>query len=321
MWMRDRISAAEILAADEENSDISEALHDVTGDAYLIANNPIYRTIRRRALMIGVRYSCKPTSLWRTYQALSLVCLPEILRQQVVPYTPTREVVIELNRQNVAFRAEWFVGNLCHNAMLHESAHCIAQRTLTDTIRLPVGNKSVWSAILGESFANAVEKLASTRVQSGLDWLLFSLNSYATSDVRQYLRLRDAIRFLGFEVVFRLLFCSYVAANLRPAQARLEDIELARETAIGSLRRSLPVDLCRDIVIIGFGLNPLFRKETASVYFQTQGLESEYRELIRQSPLRIRSIGRALGVIGGRFARLLEPTGVAGKRRRRGSVL
>jgi len=268
MWMRDRRSAAELIAADEENPGIDEALYDVTGDAYLLANNPICKTIRQHALMTGVRYSCRPTSLSRRYQALSLVCLPEILRQQVVPYTPTRKVMVELKRQQVASTAEWFVGNLCHNALLHESAHCVASRILADTIRLPTGNQTVWYAILGESFANAVEKIASTSVQSSLHWLLFSLNSYATCEVRQYLRLRDAIRFLGFDVAFRLLFCSYVAANLRPTQARPEDIELARQIAVRSLRRSLPIDLCRHIASIGFGLNPLFRKETASVYFR-----------------------------------------------------
>ena len=44
-----------------------------------------------------------------------------------------------------------------------------------------------------------------------------------------------------------------------------------------------------------------------------QGLEAEYRELIRQSPLNVRSIGRAVGVIGGRFAAFLEPTGATRK--------
>lgn len=197
MWIHDRISAAELVEADEDNPGINEALYNVVGDAYLIANNAIYKGIRLRALLIGVTYSCRPSSLSRSYQALSLICLPKILRHQVVPYLPTRDVVDELRRHNIKSRADWFVGNLGHNALLHESAHCIAQQVLTDTQRLPAGNQDVWRAILGESFANAVEKIASTSVQSARHWILFSLHSYASYDVRQYLCLRDAIRFLA----------------------------------------------------------------------------------------------------------------------------
>jgi hypothetical protein len=281
------IPLATLLAMDERCQ--SEfGIREALGDRYLCCNNSVYLGIRKRFLSFGFRYVGDATDpLWRGYLTASLMSLPDLLEQRAVPFCNNSEGARRVLNRNPA----WTLSNggmhglFRQNYLLHESCHCIADDVVKARVSLPSGRWneneiSVVRALVCESFANLVERIAGAMATTQAHALFFALNSYVSHGHRDR-NLQCTISEFPMECIFKLgiLAYFYVNAHSRPANAKTAemfiDMAFSPDTSLSPVERRLLLSLVENTFLLETG----FTEGTSSDYFRFMGLERAFETI------------------------------------------
>lgn len=272
----------------DDQYDSSQALRDCIGDRYLCAQNMIFAAVRAMFLSAGFQYSSDPSRLWRDYNNGSLFFLQDIIEERTVPY---RDNLVTLKRvlarnPSLTISANNLINLVNRNYLLHESAHCIAHRCLSNCKLTGAGNspalRFVLTALLCEAFANTVEQLAASFADSGTHVLYYRLNSYVQCRQPQLMLLRESLEIVGLKAVFDLAFLAYLRLNVyaKPPDELTVNL-LIDETFANSRPTRGERALLGFLVSSVFTLREDFVTETTPLFFRQFGCEAEYRELTK----------------------------------------
>lgn len=262
-------------------SGISECL----GDRFLYANNQLFRHVRNLFLNEGFQFISDIDERARSYFAAPLVCLQDLLDNGWVPYRNNTAVLSRLVKRSPQFRIgpTSLLSQLAHNHVLHESAHLIANRILSDADKERPLTKTdvVLRVLLGESFANAIESLLIAFVgRSQIHRFFLCLNCYMnyTPDLaRREKFLQDLIFLFGFRETFEVSLVAYLYTNTHDAGPPEAVAASWLEAIFGQRELSMAETMLLDLVMRNtFVLNQGFRGDTSRTYFSTLQCEEDY---------------------------------------------
>ncbi len=280
----DSIKLRELLRAHDTYSK-NNALPDNLGDGYLYAHNKLYANVRDVVLLLGFRFNNQPSKLWGKYQAFPLISLDQILAQLTIPYlnnvTPFR-YLLRINAEFQMPRSMFYT--VKKNYLLHESAHCISYKLIRgykkSISRVLPQQQFVLSALLSESFANAIELLASSLIVREPQLLFFHMNSYMTYSSQGLTGLRSMVSQWGLEETLKFCCFAYLLANLCHETASEATIDkIIHRIWYGSTIEAGARSLLHEVFKYGFILNPVFRVDAGFAYFQMSKTEREFEKI------------------------------------------
>jgi|GEM_PF-2624997 len=262
------------------------ALPDSIGDRYLYANNRLFRAVRETFLTLGFRYSSDVSRLWRDYDNASLFVLQDILDEGVVPYRDNLTTLKRVMARNpsLTISENNLLTLVARNYLLHESAHCIAHHLLRN--RLSQENEAasefqfVRDALLCESFANALERLAGALGDADAQRLYYRLNSYVQYSADQMALLLESVALFGLRRIFQLALLAYLHVNLHIEQASQLAVDIFIDTVFSEVMLTRGErDLLGVLVSTTFTLRKEFLVETTPLFFRQFGCETQYAQL------------------------------------------
>lgn len=305
------IKVARLLAIDAE-CEAANALNGVVGDRYLYCHNAIFRSIRDAAIYAGCDFSAADSRLLRNYLSLPLFSLANILAQRTIPYLENAYALEEVLRQNAdtALPVRFLLQNIRPNYLLHEASHFVGEQKARDEAwefcESPRQRFTITS-ILIESFANTIERLASSGDCHLIHAIFFRMNSYMDYEPARWTVANRGLKAFGLHAVYKLAFLSYVLSNISD-----DKITAAIVDRIAELIWERP--LCQDerelvVQLIGFGyrINSKFRDETSRLYFRWHGCESEFASLQASSLIMDDHTSEAILGIMTRLSRIVLP--------------
>jgi len=273
---------ADLLCLDDHTTS-DYALLDCFGDRYLCAHNAVFMRIRRLFLSQGFLYTSSPGALWSDYSVFPLLTLQDIIHNECVPYQATLPTIRRIANQNPSFEidSDLLSTLLVHNHVLHESAHCVSFRILTE--RFPGAQLRthkctyVTACLLCEAYANAIESLAAALALSEHHRFFYSVNSYIKPLSRRSLFLCECVRVFGFAKVFAIGILVFLRLNARKTH---DDSETRRfifqavgfQNGITRAERAL----LNSLITTGFGLSTRFVTDTTPTFFRHQNCTEEY---------------------------------------------
>ncbi len=206
------MSLRSVIRAHEKFQD-GTPLKRVVGDGYLYHRNAIFRSVRDCAVLAGVKFTVED---FCDYHVSPLFAVDKIVSKRLVPIVPNHPSLRALERLRPGqFNAMDVFPR--RNFVMHESAHCIARPILKNLEFRFRGSSPVRKFVLStfsqESFANAIEMLASHLCQTRLDSYFFSVNSYWPPDEEQSRAIRMLLRRLGKRLTFRVIFFAFLHSN------------------------------------------------------------------------------------------------------------
>lgn len=253
-----------------------ESCRDVLGDAYLLKHNVIYRRLRRAVVARGYSLVCA----WPEYTAFSLSQLENVLARREIPVIFNRNVLEQIERRTLS---RMRVGDLpasMSSFHLHESAHGVADELCAE---LPEGSKRarVLRKLMGESFANACESLASALAHNEEHRAFLQINCYMKDSVNSRKLKNRLIRTIGLRQTFYLAFYSYLYANFLFASfsPNLAAQILEDHMPGHGLSRGILND-CVRFMEIGLELNTGFRVQTNQFYFSCNGCKGDLLKML-----------------------------------------
>lgn len=293
------------------------------GDGALYARNAVYRAVRDAANAAGCSFTLEDPS---GYFAWPLVSLIELLKSGRIPYRRTAAAFRMLEESRPGFfttrHAEQVAPQV--NAVLHEAAHCVAERTwLMAAPRLggvALQHRTVLRYALGEAFANATELAAMAHAQTPEDQWLLAFNSYWAHIAAMPATFGRLGKEIGREETVRWLLCCFLASNLcretLSSKLRCELLELA---GIGKAEAARPIVRAGLDFLAGeaMSLNIDFRLHTSAMFFASVGLSPNVRALtsfdfvraLRSDEAAMQVLGSLAALLAGasRAPRALEP--------------
>jgi hypothetical protein len=260
------------------------ALAGCVGDAYLCSNNRLYRRVREECLGLGYRYTRGGVPLWHDYQVSALLCLPEILRLQLIPYIDNAPLLSHTisRKPDYALTPQLMLQIIRRNYVLHESAHCIAHSVLSshnfDGLGMSPAQLLVRAALASESFANAVEWLTWSFATTATHAFFFTFCSYVNHTVHKRDLLHEITSEFGFDTIFELAFVAFLALNAGRKPLTAEDASQI-VNLVSERRDQADMDLQRLVSVLPevFTLNVGFVNDTAPAYFRFLNCEAEFR--------------------------------------------
>ncbi len=280
---------ASLLEQHKKSSDQAGALKDSFGDGFLIANNSIYRSVRKQALAAGFRFS---TAQSDAYRVLPLSQLDVILKTKIVPYFDNVSVLFQLEAK-MPRETAWddISDNLKGNSVFHEACHAVA-RSLAPDLALKLVTETnadslharVLAGLLEESFANTCELLSITDAGDQVHRIFLELNSYVYM-LDNRVHLVNAGQMFGREAFFKFVMLCYLHSNfLRDLSDKSFErcVALACEGSAVALKAAKDPKLrksLRQISKIAFQLNPRFREVTTRFYLRLNGIRIEVSDL------------------------------------------
>ena len=278
-WLTSPTTLDRILAFDCDYSS-RDGVTEAFGDQYLCETNPLHARIRTLFRSFGFSYSVDSDLLSHDYNVLSLLTLQHLVDRGVVPVVDNTATLHRLLRgTSDAFLTPTFlIRNLRRNYLLHESAHCIAHRVLMPFLGehgQAKNTRFVLSCLLAESYANAVERLASFAADSHAHKFLFTLNSFVES--RKATAVAGSLSVLGIERALSLGICVFLRLNRRLQWTAADTNGLLQ---LWYPDRS-PTD-CTPLIVeilaehFSGGLNSTFINETNPVFFAYMGCKEAY---------------------------------------------
>jgi hypothetical protein len=307
------ISLSHLLGIDEQYP-AAHAIADCLGDRYLYARNMVYANIRERFLEADFQYTAADTRLWRDYQICPLFSLQNLLEGHVVPYVDNVNTVKGLLNRNAAFALSGVL--LLHtfkrNYVLHESAHCIAHRVTSEDEQfgqgMSVRKRFVFSALVAESFANAVERLAWCFVGSSTHAVFLSLNSYLEFNPDRQRLFSKAIDTFGLQDIFKLAVLAFLFHNCNPVLAEERALEALTQRVFGrSYLGAGDQELLTKVVREGCGITVGFVQQLTPTYFSFCNCEREFEDLSRCALEPDDGSRFALGSVIDRFVTVVVP--------------
>jgi len=280
------VNLAKLLWLDDEFVN-REALSGCLGDRYLCANNKLFAQIRHLFLSFGFCYSTETTRLWRDYDSAPLLMIQDILDAKTVPYKDNAVTLRSISSRSPSLEmsVESLLSLVNRNYLLHESAHCISYHMLASKLKTTElrenKNTYVLVALLCESYANTIERLAAALATSPTHQIFYTMNSYIEPPTGGTF-LRDCIRVFGLtkvSAVGMLVFLHYNCHDVAlTAHSKRAIFEAASERQ--RLTES-EAALLNALVGNGFGLNRKFRTETTPMFFRYLGCEQEFQQICR----------------------------------------
>jgi hypothetical protein len=277
---------SKLLQIEDELTDPA-GLEECLGDRYLIAHNHIFAGIRGLFLSYGFQYSSADTELWRSYDTISLLALPEILETGTVPFKDNRSVLRKISAKNpgLVLSEGLFVDLVAHNHLMHESAHCISHHLLGGCAR---GAGSLQNqeyamlCILCEAYANTVERLALASAKSRTHRLYFTVNSFVRPSDQVGTVLRGALDTFGLRTMLLAGMLAFCFLNIQPGPLSDEYCTTILKALAKCVRLSETEQVFMGVVInAAFRLNTRFSAETSPLYFQYLGCAEEFQELCK----------------------------------------
>jgi hypothetical protein len=267
------------------------SLPECFGDSYLYANNMLCTRVRKLFFALGFKYTADPL-FCRDYFAAPLLCLPGILGSKFVPFFDNTSVLrqVLLRCPELTISTHDLQMQLKRNYLLHESCHCVADAVLArfqeKNKNTPVKNTPeeafVITALVCESFANVVERLAAVLADFYPHNLFFHLNSYVEYQAQKTRLIKDAIAIFGIENILRFGFLGYFFSNLRPGSpddAICEGFTSAvfKDVSLTASEQSI----LRLLAENAFVINGTFREETTALFFRMFHCEEQFRQIAK----------------------------------------
>lgn len=175
------------------------------------------------------------------------------------------------------------------NYILHEAAHCIAFRSLSEfRLELWTGSAAmhtIVAALLEESFANAVERFASAIADSNTHRLLLSMNSHVSYAPFQKNLMHALIEHWGFSKLFSLAVLAFFLTNCRlhSSTATFPPEALLERVFDTSTLTKVEIALLVTWLSTGFEFSASFQGGTSRLYFRQFGCEDEYVHLCKRT--------------------------------------
>jgi hypothetical protein len=289
------LKLGELLSADEG---LQVALAGPSlGDAYLIAHNPVVKSLRSEFAARGYSMTSRD---FCDYVSYPRAALPTILSRKQVPCFDNLSVLRsyrELDLESVDFADLPAYRPPRH---LHEIAHCVVHSAFSG-ISAANDHERVLDILLAESFAQACDGFGSLHTDTPAHRFFYGLHTYTDFQYEgiQVRALLDLIQLIGPAAAFLSLWLSYLYSNfLREAIEDNEALDLLAETVAlkrpnGAGRKNL-----RTVLAIGFGLSWETRVKVNSFYFKLVGLgeplaklvDFDFPSLLLASPPRLRQL-------------------------------
>ena len=278
------VPLADLLAWHDRFKDAT-ALAENLGDGALYRGNAVFRAIRDEAAAVGCTY---PLDDADGYFAWPLVSLPRLLATKRIPIRRTRSAIALLDATRPGFFTTLHTEMVEHqiNAVLHESAHCVAEGVWTKFSpkceRLAPPHRVVLRYGLGEAFANASELAAMAYAESKEERWLLGLNSYWSYLPRVAAAWRSLGDELGYVPTARWLVLCFLTSNLchgtMPPALRKALLAVAKIPVDAAKRPPMKREL--DLFVDeAMNLNLDFRVNTSEVFYASLGLTPDIEVL------------------------------------------
>jgi hypothetical protein len=297
------------------------ALPDSLGDAVLVRDNAVFRNVRACMLALGYRLSATPPF---NPAVLPLLSLHEIYRARTVPYAANLDTLrrLEAERPGVFGVDELRAVRIRTNAIIHESAHCIAKSRF-DALA-PSGalltsiQRGILCTQLAEAYAQCVELFGSLACRTGPQRFFYSLASYIVPGPYLERFLRPLVDDLGLGDALAVGLVAYLCAGFLIARMAAKDMYDAAATLV-DLDRLSRAGRTALRTLFGFtlGLKPSFRVRVTGAHYLREGfsqsafdlLAFEFLPSLRGDPALRRAIADLLAVIAprGRARRPISP--------------
>jgi hypothetical protein len=271
----------------------------------------VYRAVRDAASAAGCVFTLDDPS---GYFAWPLVSLLDLLESGRIPYRRTAAAFRRLEESRPGFfttrHAEHVAPQV--NVVLHEAAHCVAERMWVKAAPRLGGvaaqHRTVLRYAVGEAFANATELAAMAHAQTPEDQWLLALNSYWAHIAAMPATFGRLGKEIGREATVAWLLSCFLGANLcretLSAKLRSELLELAGIGKADAARPSVRAGL--DFLAgEAMSLNIDFRLHTSAMFFASIGLSPNVKTLTSFDFVRaLRSDEAAMRVLSGLAALL-----------------
>lgn len=275
-----------LLETHRKYSKTKDCLRKNFGDGYLLAHNPIYRSIRRQAIEYGFKFTSKR---FGDYDVLALTQLPKILSQKMIPYSDNLRPLLEIEKQDPGTFAFSDIPAIRPNQVFHESAHgvgySLVQKHLKPSRSIPARDRLL-QLLLQEAFSNACESFSNVYSTNSLHDEFLYKNSYIMEESHERAILKAAIRKIGADRCFELLLLSFLYANFIAMSSGLKNIRRilrfvfrAHATQLARLKKS-EIALLKDLFKIGFGLDQDFTIFTNGFIFKQLGFKEPLAKLL-----------------------------------------
>jgi len=270
-------------------------LKDNLGDGYLMTHNSVFRSIRQASIKAGIQFV---STRFHEYDVLPLIQLPRILEEKKVPYLPNVKPLQEIESAMPDQFNIYEVPPLRANYVMHEAAHVLArilrvkhlgELSLSNSVGRGAGVQAERQLCLGimmeEAFANAAESLLSLAANNAIHDEFVMKNAYVHELPEMRGRLRAAVSRLGFGLVFRVVFYSFLHSNLLKRKISLKEFDRVLKLSFGGAMaqvKALDPKVYRDLKEIfhgGFDLDPMFTGLTSSFCMRFMGIKTPLQNL------------------------------------------
>ncbi len=258
------------------NNDSLAALSKSLGDSFLLAHNPIYRTVRLQAVADGFSYEISTDT---DYLALPLSLLETWLEQKRIFYTDNVSTLVKIESR-IPQSTLWdeVYDNLKRNFVFHESCHAVARTRSADMFGALSGDPRLIQVLIEESFANTCELLGIAHVEDASHEVFYEFNSYIfIYEIRPLIA--ELSMQLGFQNVFKMVWLTYLQSNF--LYDRLDDKNFKRAAAFLRipLNDSQTAKKLKSLLRVCFELNPRFKEVTTGFYLRYAGLVKAKRNI------------------------------------------
>lgn len=250
------------------------AIDNILGDRFLVANNRIFRAVRKRSLELGFRYSNERSE---EYEALPFTQLEKLMLEKKIPIIFNRRAVEEVAKKVPG--ANWLdiADGFRRCFAFHESCHAVARSAFS------AGNQKQNSPrhvlllrLLEESFANTCELFGIADCHDLTGLALYEANSYTA-----LWEAKDALQEVGWDPsAFFYVLAHYLRANFlaAPELDADEEDQLLRIVQLASGDRTTPSPALEELAGLAYTLDENFRRTTSRLYLQLNQLPDDLEE-------------------------------------------
>ena len=282
------VKLSELILIHDQNKS-SRSLIKNLGDGYLYNQNLIFRNIRNAALSSGYRFSHER---FYDYDALALTQLNSIHKKKIIPYlnnvTPLKKIEAKVRN----YFSLSHTPPLRANYLFHESAHAVAHQLLKIKLKSSVSNNQLEQErqlaiqiLFEEAFANSCESLSNVYSSTEIhDEFLFK-NSYIMESKKTRITLAKSIHSFGHEMVLKILFFSFLYANLLKTKSGLNDLDRVIKICMGTKNKDSKESTHKEKKLLaqlfktGFDLDTEFTTFTNRFCLRLSGIETNLEEL------------------------------------------
>jgi hypothetical protein len=264
-------------------------LQQVLGDPCLLHVNPLFRSVREKALKHDFRFIADGSELAQSYEAAPMLMLSELLATKRIPYRLTVPPFRKLVRctQEIAIEPALLISLASKNVVFHESLHGLGSIYIDEVLNnagIPdFPDRFVIVSAFVEAFANSVERLSFHEVKSQLHLVFLSLNSYVSFSMDNCRLLADLVSHFGEFSVFKMAMGVLCLLNLRGADPSYQDLTLLAEAAThGRVLDQAELHFLTDSSRVLWGLAKGFRNDTSKFFYRMHGRETEYQTFLNQ---------------------------------------